>query len=455
MTLRVEPIKDDDRGRERVRRAGLTGVVTLVARALTVVLNLATLPLTSRYLGQERYGLWLTLSSFIGWMVIVDFGLGNSLINALARANGRDDRDAARGAVASAFWIITAVATAFGTLCLMIVPVVSWGRVFNVSTPQAQGEVAPALLVVLIFCALRLPAAVVGCIYQAYQEGYAYQLCSIAGGLLGAMGLVLAIQAQAGLPWLTGAFLGGLLMTDLIAAIYLFGWRRAWLRPAPRYFHLAEARALLRHGALFWVAQVSAVLMLQMDLLIVARLFGASTVAGYGTGLRLFALIGAVQTAFIAPYWAAYGEAAARGDGAWLRRTFARSIKLSLFWSVPAALALCLAMPWVLQLLVTPDVTVGWHLRLAVMTTEVVNSVARCVSVLLNGLGAIRLQAVLGPVGGAVNLLLSWLLAQQLGAPGVAWATTICLLLFWVMAMGNEARRCVRRMSGEVAYAGC
>ena len=446
MALMDEPAQNENHGQRRLRRAGLTGVVTLLARGVTVGIGLVTLPLTSHYLGKERFGLWLTLSSFITWMAIADFGLANSLINALSAADGKDDRRAAQQAVASAFWLVLAVAVAVILICLALAPLVSWERVFNVSSPAAVAEAAPAMLVVLVICALRLPASLVGCVYQAYQEGYLHQLWSGLSGVLGAAGLLLAIKLEAGLPWLVLAFLGSMLLADLLSAAYLFGWRRSWLLPHPQRFNSAEARWLLRQGGQFWVAQMSAVLMLQVGLFLVARMFGAGSAAEYGTTLRLCTLIGAVQTAFVAPLWAAYGEAAARQDFVWLTGTFRQSLRVSLWWAVPMALLLLIGLPWAFKLLVTADVTSSWHLRLALLTAEIVNAAARCVSTLLNGLGAVRSQAIFGPLGGVTNLLLSWLLGRWLGVPGIAWATVICLVIFWLGVMGRDAALRLREM---------
>jgi O-antigen/teichoic acid export membrane protein len=439
----------------RLLRAGLTGVVTLIARGVTVLVGLATLPLTSHYLGKERFGLWLMLSSFVTWFAIADLGLTNSLINALSTADGKDDRRQAREAVSSAFWMVAAIAAVMILLCLIVAPLLDWAMVFNIVSPQAAAEITPAVLVVLVFCALRLPASIIGSVYQAYQEGYVYQVWNGLSGLLGAAGLVIAIYLQAGLPWLVAAFLGSMLLADLLSAIHLFGWRREWLLPSLRHFAWPQARWLLTRGAQFWIAQVSSVLMLQTDLIIVARMFGPGAVAGYGTTLRLFALIGAAQAAFVAPLWAAYGEASARGDAGWLSQTFKRSVRVSLWWSIPAAILMFVAMPVLFTWLVKADVTSDWRLSLAVMTTEIINSVARCVSTLLNGLGAVRSQAIFGPVGGVVNLLLSWALGLWLGAPGVAWATAICLVVFWLGIMGRDAALRLREVKlGAARYAG-
>jgi O-antigen/teichoic acid export membrane protein len=212
---------------------------------------------------------------------------------------------------------------------------------------------------------------------------------------------------------------------------------------------------LLTRGGQFWIAQVSSVLMLQTDLIIVARMFGPGEVAGYGTTMRLFALIGAAQAAFVAPLWAAYGEASARGDAGWLSRTFKRSVLVSLWWSIPAAILMFAVMPALFTWLVKADVTSDWRLSLAIMTTEIINSIARCVSTLLNGLGAVRSQTIFGPVGGVTNLLLSWALGLWLGAPGVAWATAICLVVFWLGIMGRDAALRLREAGlGAARYAG-
>ncbi|MFN0084283.1 MAG: lipopolysaccharide biosynthesis protein [Blastocatellia bacterium] len=435
-----------DRGSRRIARAGLTGAVTLAARSVTLGITLITLPLTSRYLGAERFGLWLTLTSLLMWSSIADLGLSNSLVNALSTADGREDREQARRAVAAAFWMIAAVTAAGMLATLWLGPLVDWAALFNLRTPEAVAEAAPAVIIVLVFCWLRLPASVIGCVYQAYQEGYVHQLWGGLGGVLGSLGLIAAIRARAGLPLLLIGFLGGIVLADLLSALYLFGRRRRWLRPHPKSFDSAEAASLLRLGGQFWIAQISSVLLLQTDLVIVTRLFGAREAAAYGTTLRLFGLIGAAQAAFVAPLWAAYSEALARRDLGWLTRAFRQSIRASMLWAVPAAGACFLLMPWLFRLLVTPDVTSDPHLRAAVMTTEIVNVLARCIAMLLNGLAAVRSQALFGPLGGLANLGLSWALGAWLGPPGVAWATAVCLVVFWLGIMGSDARTRLREM---------
>lgn len=440
-----------DHGERRLRRAGLTGAVTLLARGINLSVSLLSLPFASHYLGKERFGVWLTLVGLVNWIGLTDLGLSNSLIGALATIEGKDEGQGetaqAQTAVASAFWLSVAVVSGLLLLFLGVAPFIDWARVFNLSSAQARAEIGLAVAVVLGCFLLRMLAALLASVYVAFQEGYIYQCWSALCGLLSAAGLLLAIQAQAGLPGLIGGFVGGWLLGELCSALYLFGWHRPALRPAWRHFDRQVAGRLLRNGGQLWLAQISAVALLQTDLLIVTQLFGAQAVAAYGTALRLFNFVGSAQAAFVAPLWAAYSEALARRDHPWLAQTFRRSLKLSLGFVIPAAIFIAWAAPWLFGWLVTADVQPNGALLIALAATEVLNAAARCIAMLLNGLGAIRSQAVFGPVAGLVNLGLSVLLGKAFGVAGVAAATAICLGWFWIVLLGREARWRVQGLS--------
>src|SRR5215207_4315622 len=66
--FRVRPFDTttpEGRSRERHRRVALTALARAMTRGLGILISLITVPLTIHYLGPERYGLWMTISSFI------------------------------------------------------------------------------------------------------------------------------------------------------------------------------------------------------------------------------------------------------------------------------------------------------------------------------------------------------------------------------------------------------
>src|SRR6516162_8426373 len=142
-----------DPGRERYRRAGLTASTSYVAKALTMLMGFVSVPLVVHYLGAERYGVWLTISSLLLWVALTDFGLtGNALVNVLSEAIGNDDRKSARHHVASAFWALVTIALVMGTVFMAAFHSIPWRAVFRVSDATSTHELeATCALVLTLF----------------------------------------------------------------------------------------------------------------------------------------------------------------------------------------------------------------------------------------------------------------------------------------------------------------
>src|SRR3984957_323827 len=100
----------DSRGAERNRRAFLTGGAATLARVVQVGTSLVTVPLTLKYLGNERFGLWMTISSVLAMAAFADFGVGNGVLNTVAKAYGKDDVEGIRKAVSSGFAVLNLIA---------------------------------------------------------------------------------------------------------------------------------------------------------------------------------------------------------------------------------------------------------------------------------------------------------------------------------------------------------
>src|SRR5439155_14854316 len=114
----------EGRARERKRRVLLTAVSTIFSKAVSLLIILVSVPLTVHYLGPERYGLWMTISSFIALMSFADLGLGNGLVNAISQADGAGDRQLARRSVSAGFFLLLGVSVGLGVVFAVIYPFV-------------------------------------------------------------------------------------------------------------------------------------------------------------------------------------------------------------------------------------------------------------------------------------------------------------------------------------------
>src|SRR5256885_15367442 len=96
----------------------------------------------------------------------------------------------------------------------------------------------------------------------------------------------------------------------------------------------------------------------------------------------------------LVPLWPAYRDAAVLGDMDWVRTTLRRSLVLAAVINVPATLVLLAAGRQIVHLWVGDKVTPSALLLAALACWALLNAVGGPLAMLLNGLDAIRFQAV-------------------------------------------------------------
>ncbi len=70
--------------KERYRRILLSGGSALIVNFFSIIINFIIIPLTVNFLGQERYGLWMAITSLLALRSFSDLGLVNGLLQSNA-----------------------------------------------------------------------------------------------------------------------------------------------------------------------------------------------------------------------------------------------------------------------------------------------------------------------------------------------------------------------------------
>jgi O-antigen/teichoic acid export membrane protein len=285
---------------------------------------LITVPLTLSYLGTERYGMWMTISSLIAVLSFADLGMGNGLLNAVAHAHGRGDVRAIRSYVSSGFAILSVVACCVLVGFAVAYPWVTWAKIFNANGALAQSEAGPALATFVALFAINIPLGVVGRVQVGLQQSFRASLWQCAGSLAGLASMLAVIRLQAGLPWLVAAAFGPPALAAALNTVLYLGRTRVDLRPRFADVSRGTVKHVAKTGVLFLILQLVAAVAYASDNLVIAQMLGASAVADYAIPEKLFSLIAMALAMMLAPLWPAYGEALARGVRLWVRRSCGR-----------------------------------------------------------------------------------------------------------------------------------
>ncbi len=423
----------DGRSRERYRRVLLATMTTAITKAISILTGIVSVRLTINYLGTERFGLWMTVTSLMALIAFADLGIGNGLINAVADADGRDDREAMRHAVSTGFFILLGVATLIMVAFALIYPFIPWNRVFNVTSSQAIREVGPAVATFITCFAISIPLSVVQKVQIGCQESFASSLWQCLGSVLGLVGVLVVIFLQVGLPWLVLAVFGGQIVALALSWMVVFGKQHPWLRPHWSAVTPVWIRRVTQLGALFFILQAVGAVAFASDNLVIAQTLGSQLVTQYAVPAQLFTLAPMIMSMFLAPLWPAYGESVARGDMDWVRKTLLRSLAAALLISFPIVLILVSFGPQIIHLWVGDQVAPSFSLLLGFGAWSIVANVGGVVAMLLNGMTVVRFQVITAGITATVAITLKIVLARQIGLEGVVWASviasTLCTLI--------------------------
>ena len=406
-----------------------------LAKMLAVVTVLISVPLTLNYLGPERYGMWMVISSLIALLSFADLGMGNGLLNAVARAHGRNDINMMRRHISSGFALLTAIA-----LCLVVAfaaayPVFDWNRIFKASSKLAAQEAGPAVAVFIGVFAINLPMSIVSKVQAGLQQSFNASLWQCGGSLLALVSLLIVTHLKLGLPWLVLAVLGAPVVTAICNTGHFFGIVHRALRPCFASVSGESAKQIGRIGFFFLILQIVSAVAYASDNLVIAQSLGAGSVSAYAVPEKLFSLISIALTILLTPLWPAYGEAMARGDVDWVRRAFKRSALLSLGAAAALSTLLVLIAPTLLRVWIGQPIDTPFLVLAGLGTWKVIESFGLSMSMFLNGANVMRQQMLIAVATGASALALKIYLVGQIGVSGVVWASIIAFTVFSIVPL--------------------
>lgn len=441
----------EGRSRERFRRVMLTALASAFAKGVAFLKTLLSVSLTVRYLGLERYGVWMTISSFVVVLQFADLGLGNGLLNALSEANGRDDRRMALEYVSSGFLMLSIIAVVLVIALAITYPYIPWQRFFNVSSVLAVAEAGPAMAVFIGCFVLSIPLGAVQRIRLGYQEGFVNSVLEAVGCLVGLVGILLVVTLKAGLPWLVLAVMGSMVLASLANGALVFGVERPWLRPNFDYVAPKAIQRMLKTGFLFFALQLVVAMAFASDSVVIAQILGATAVTLYAVPMKLFQMLDMGVQMLQNPLWPAYGEAVTRKDMRWVRKTLLNSLILSLLLSSVGSCILVMFGGRLVRVWAGPDIVVSFELLLGFGIWTVLKAAGNAIAVFLNGINALKFQVLVAILMGISALILKIVLTRVIGLSGAIWATVIAYSVCVAIPMGIYVPRLLR---GKLLFEG-
>ncbi len=425
--LRLRPFdvtEPDGRAKERHRRILLSSAASLAAKIIAIGTLLISTPLTLHYLGVERFGLWMTISSLLVVAGFADMGIGNGLLNVIAEANGRDDREMAKRAVSSSVVLLSIIGLIVALGFALVYPMLDWAHLLSISDQKAALEAGEAIAVLVACLAAGLPLMTAQRVQAGYQDGFQASLWQAIGSVFMLAGILSAIYLQAGLPWLVLAAAGGPAVAMLMNWIHQFFFVRRWLLPSLSSIEWGMAKRIAKLGVLWAWFQLMGFVGTSADNLIISHYFGAEAVGSYAVMSRLLSGLLIAQM-LSASLWPAFAEALERGDMDWVRKTFSRAVALFSAYGLVSALVMGVASFWIVRVWVGPEMVSSPLMAMGFALWGFITNFFAAIAALMANNRLIKKLAWLTSIGALSSLVLKLLLAPVLGVEGIIWATSL------------------------------
>jgi O-antigen/teichoic acid export membrane protein len=419
-----------------------------VSLALQGVVSLMAVRWTLYYLGDERFGLWMTVLGIGGFLSFADLGIGNALVTRVASARAHAAGVSTQVVVTGGLAVVAALGASIGMIGALVCGLLPWEAILGRQNSAALcSEFRVSSVVFAILFGLSVFSMAVRKIYEGLQRGYASHLVACIAACLSFGCIYLASHEFVGIPLLLLSTYGVTTAVPLVLLIPLV--MKRLLKPSRLIVDgKHEARHLLHVGSQYTLVQLGSLLLNGSEAMMISGIQGAAALTGLSIVQRLFQFAATPARILIAPYWGAYADAHARGHREYVRRTLIRQLQVSGILTAIAAVVMAVLSGWIIPLWTNGAKTADMSVVIACCCLYALDGAMLPFGVYLNGTGCVRPQAV-----ATVFALFTYFPAKIValavgGVPAMIWTTIVFqilnTLLFYGVLYRDEVWRAIR-----------
>ena len=428
----------------RVLRGSASNVIRL---AFTTLAGLAVPPVLTRFLSTSEYGVWVLILQISIYVGLLDLGLQSVVARFIAEHDARNDREAASRVLAGATAIL-ACSAAIGAVVIGVL-VVEVPAVFSTIPSSLDSAAQAGLLVVGISSALVLPFGPFLSAFSGLQT-YAFPTVLTVGSRIASAALMILVAVVGG--GIVQLAIAVAVVNVATAVAQYAGWRRTLAHRFAEGRVRADRRTigeLLSSGGVIALWTVGGLFVSGLDTVIVGRFdfaqTGAYAIATSAVNFLLL-LLTSIFNPLLPSVAAVHGEDAAERVGR-VALTASRycTTLICLLGSVLVVFAYPLLELWVGQRYAES----GAPLLQLLVIGNCVRQLGYPYSVVVIARGKQNYATIATVSEAAVNFAASIVLAQTLGAAGVAVGTIIgaavSILLHLILSMRLTRRTIAMR----------
>ena len=384
---------------DRTSKAKQQLLYSIIIQGFSIIIGLIYVPLLLNYLTQEKYGIWLTLTSILGWFSFFDIGLGNGLRNKLTEAFAIKDYNLGRKFVSSTYAILICIFSAILFVFHISNFFLNWNSILNTRTID-NNELYILTSIVFTFFLIRFVVQLISVIYIADQKPSINNFITTFGNLLSfILVLILTHSSIKGNLILLGSIISAIPVIIFIAVTILaFNGRYNFIKPSFKEIDFKLSRGIMNLGVKFFSLQITAIIIFSTSSFFIAQFYGPNEVVTFNIAFKYYQLPTMVFSIIMAPIWSAVTDAYVKSDFDWLRKTIKQLNLVSIVFAV-GIIFMVLLSDWVFKMWIGDEIKVPLSLSIALAFYTIMQIYGSPYSSFINGLGKIKLTMYLNFIG--------------------------------------------------------
>lgn len=405
----------------RSRIVMMNVINSFIYKGLSIVLSLLIIPLTIDYINAENYGVWLTISSIVGWIGYFDLGLGHGLRNRFAEAKANGDINLQSKLLSTTYVLLVMIFGTFFTFFMIINTFVDWSQFLGVS--QIDNNYLRKIMIILAACfSVNMVLSTIKSLLLGDQKTSDTSLLVVLEQFISLICIYfLTKTVEPDLKYLVIVYSGVPCIVLAISTVFFYCPRLSryhHIRPSFKSIDFSLSKSLLSLGGKFFVIQVCLLIVFQSVNIIISRNCGQMAVAQYHISYKYFQIIYMVSVIIFTPYWSAFSDAFAKEDYAWMKSSLRKLDKLVIL-SIPMIGLMLLMSPLFFKLWVGGKVEVPFSMSLIISLYVLLQISSGMHTYLTNGIGKVMIQSIVYVIASFFAIPLMDFLSRLYGIYGL------------------------------------
>ena len=400
--------------------------INVIVKPLAMLISFMYTPVLLNFLGDEQYGVWVTILSIINWIYSFDIGIGNGLRNILVRDIVKQDKKSINQDMSTAYISLFLLTAIIFIVSVVVGYFIDWNKVLNTSI-----FVDSTLLISFLFICINFVLSLYKNAYFALQES---EKVAISGVEIQIINFILVygiskVSNNSQIIIMSYVFGISSLLVNIWYSVKLW-YKNPHMRPQIKGYKKTKLNEICTIGIQFFVIQIAGIILFTTDNLLISHIYTPTSVTSYSTVNKVFSAIFSVFMAALAPMWSRFTLEKENNNYSWMKNTIGKLLLLWLIFSI-GTLIIVPMYPWLSNLWLRKELQYDAGIVIVMAIYFIVYMYSGIFSTVINGLGDIKIQLFMSIASAVVNIPLSLFFAINcdMKTTGIALGTLVSLLI--------------------------